>query len=442
MKIGILTFHSQTNYGGVLQAFATQTALETMGHEAVILDRWMSLDNQQLTGGYSSYTLKQWFGWSVKWLLGLGVGRQWLRYQRTQRFLETYLHRTLYHFYHWEDLHGQPLGVGGILVGSDQVWNATWWNAPEVYLLEGAPKEIPTIAYAASFGMRALPKEKLDLYRRGFQRFRAISVREAEGVKLVEERGAQATHVLDPTQLVPAQTWIEKLHLQTKQQPTLVCYFLSQDLESVWRDLEAFAKKHHCRVLFFKEAKITKPPLRFLSILSHELSLLRPFSPINLCWGQGPREFIQAFAQATWVLSDSFHALMFASIFNKNVRILRPLSVERLAMFARIEEFEQYASASIISDSVAEALNSFENDAPVTFDEIALEVQREASLVWLKQAVEKICVTSEKYMGGGSLLVNHNLLIFNNLLIGLSVFRQKGLFIVLHQEETSLDQVA
>ena len=28
MKIGILTFHSQLNYGGVLQCWALQTALE------------------------------------------------------------------------------------------------------------------------------------------------------------------------------------------------------------------------------------------------------------------------------------------------------------------------------------------------------------------------------------------------------------------------------
>ena len=31
MKIGILTFHSQLNYGGVLQCWALKTVLEGMG---------------------------------------------------------------------------------------------------------------------------------------------------------------------------------------------------------------------------------------------------------------------------------------------------------------------------------------------------------------------------------------------------------------------------
>ena len=31
MKIGILTFHSQLNYDGILQCWALQTALEKLG---------------------------------------------------------------------------------------------------------------------------------------------------------------------------------------------------------------------------------------------------------------------------------------------------------------------------------------------------------------------------------------------------------------------------
>ena len=38
MKIGILTFHHGTNYGGTLQAFATQKTIEALGHADVIVD--------------------------------------------------------------------------------------------------------------------------------------------------------------------------------------------------------------------------------------------------------------------------------------------------------------------------------------------------------------------------------------------------------------------
>ena len=37
MKIAILTLDLQTNFGGILQAYALQTVLERMGHEVVHL---------------------------------------------------------------------------------------------------------------------------------------------------------------------------------------------------------------------------------------------------------------------------------------------------------------------------------------------------------------------------------------------------------------------
>ena len=39
MRIGILTQPLRTNYGGLLQAFALQTVLTRLGHEAIILNR-------------------------------------------------------------------------------------------------------------------------------------------------------------------------------------------------------------------------------------------------------------------------------------------------------------------------------------------------------------------------------------------------------------------
>ncbi len=39
MKIGILTQPLQTNYGGLLQAFALQTILKQMGHEVWTINR-------------------------------------------------------------------------------------------------------------------------------------------------------------------------------------------------------------------------------------------------------------------------------------------------------------------------------------------------------------------------------------------------------------------
>lgn len=38
MKIGILTFHWATNYGAVLQCYALQSYLESMGHDVKVIN--------------------------------------------------------------------------------------------------------------------------------------------------------------------------------------------------------------------------------------------------------------------------------------------------------------------------------------------------------------------------------------------------------------------
>ena len=38
-RVGILTFHTATNYGAVLQTYALYKAIEGLGHQPVIVDR-------------------------------------------------------------------------------------------------------------------------------------------------------------------------------------------------------------------------------------------------------------------------------------------------------------------------------------------------------------------------------------------------------------------
>ena len=71
MKIGILTFHSQLNYGGVLQCWALKTALEGMGHE-VVVDRWHFPDNRMMRQEFATLTFKGWVKLLIRGLLGCG----------------------------------------------------------------------------------------------------------------------------------------------------------------------------------------------------------------------------------------------------------------------------------------------------------------------------------------------------------------------------------
>ena len=256
MKIGILTFHSQLNYGGVLQCWALQTALEKLGHEVVVVDRWHNADNSLLERGYKKYSMRQWVKFWIRSLLGLGDLSPWLRVRRTKKFLRQYIKRTPYHFVNWKDA-PKELGVDMLVVGSNQVWHCGNWGDPRVYLLEGAP-QIPAIAYAASFGMTDLPDclgvgsgdaENLEaepIFRRGLAKFKAISCREREGVEICKRLGVDAVHVVDPTLLA----WGESVEGKSKETKNreLLCYFLSEKIEDHISELEGFAQRNHCKV--------------------------------------------------------------------------------------------------------------------------------------------------------------------------------------------------
>lgn len=400
MKIGILTFHSQQNYGGVLQCWALKKTLESLGHEVVVIDRWLDRRRKDLWGDVKHLGVVAWFKYCIRLLFGCKNLMPWIRTVRSFRFMKS-LGLTSYHFVDWKDA-PKELGVDLVVVGSDQVWNDWGRGLAAPYLFEGYTGNLPrAISYAASFGMKAIPEDKMDLYRHGLARFSAISCRESEGVEICRELGFSATHVVDPTLLADPSCWNELLKENLRhssliphtsslraQARTLVCYFMSVNVADALPFLESFANANNCRV----EVITDKPHLKAFpkSLKQLRENMRNDYPHVRICSDYGPKEFVNAFASATWALTDSFHAVMFSSIFNKNLRFIKPDSKFRKAMFARIEEFAASCiNGTIFVDSVQSALDSFANGESISYNRSVLDSHRVASLDWLKKAIEK-----------------------------------------------------
>lgn len=404
-RLGILTLHSQINYGGVLQAFALYRTLLAMGYDVRVVDRWVVEDNKLLMGLFVPHAKHPWSRLIRLSLLGCGLWADERRRRATRRFLREHLALTPYHFFAWEEMRGKDVGVDCLVVGSDQVWNGDWGD-PRPYLLEGAPADLKAIAYAASFGMTAIPAKWMAAFREGFKRFSAIGVRELNGVTLARSAGAEATYVLDPTQLLPAEAWRTTLGLRpprSGRKPVLVCYFMRTYLDSWLTDcsplLRRFAKQQGCRVVVFLNGSASYVGAKIAvreRYLKKALRFAWAARGIEVRRTAGPAEFVQAFNEATWVLSDSFHALMFASIFGAESRILRPERAERVKMFSRFEGFaEKYVHGPLFADGVAAALDSLADGPRVTYDEAALEADRERSRAWLRDALNRVPLLHE-----------------------------------------------
>ena len=73
MTIGILTYHSEINYGCTLQAYAMQEAYKELGHEPIIINRFITPDNGLLLGPFSRKGLLGIIKNIVLSILGIGT---------------------------------------------------------------------------------------------------------------------------------------------------------------------------------------------------------------------------------------------------------------------------------------------------------------------------------------------------------------------------------
>ena len=390
MKIGILTLHSQINYGGVLQAYAMQKTLKDMGHDAVIIDHWLTPDNEPLKGPIGKPFLQK-IKYVIYAFLGIGTFSCFRRHHKTIHFIQTRLKLSKFHFYNWSDIKPEIYqDLDCIIVGSDQVWHACSENSLAPYLLEGE-KNIPAISYAASIGMKNIPDQFIKCIQKGLVNFSNISVREKAAKEQVEALGFQAEHVVDPTLLVSPKAWDSLSGI--KREKRLFCYFLEDDLLDIYPELEEYAKKTSSKIdIFLKVPYQVAFPVTWYKLKKWgNFQWIKFFrnSNIRIHSGAGPAEFVYYASLATDAISDSFHALMFSTIFDLNIRILRPQKAIRQFIFSRIEEFTECVSkGTLIVNNLHDALESIRKDPVIIFDAEKIRKKREQSKNWLLEALQ------------------------------------------------------
>ena len=208
MKTAIITLPIHTNYGGMLQAYALKVVLESMGHEAVVVDR---KDKMPLPAWYkapfvyASRLLKKMVNSSsnVEVFRELNYRKQLpIRSKYTQRFVDEYISPRLVSAY--KDI--KEGEYDAFIVGSDQVWRPRYFGNIEDAFLKFTKKWlVRRVAYAASFGTEQLEykPDLLETCSKLLSGFDAVSVREDVAVEMCEEWFGyeSAAHVLDPVML-------------------------------------------------------------------------------------------------------------------------------------------------------------------------------------------------------------------------------------------------
>lgn len=198
MKIGIMTFHWATNYGAVLQAYALQEYLESMGHSVEIIN----------------YKPRQ---YDFSWLKNLQHPRNLIhldkiiKTRRKEKLLSVFRMKYLQmsdRYYSITELKEKANGYDVLISGSDQILNPSFTTTGEngptsAYYLDFGDNA-KKIGYAVSFGCVKYPEKALPFAKKWINDFSTIGVREDSGVDLLESMNftGQCEVVPDPTVLL------------------------------------------------------------------------------------------------------------------------------------------------------------------------------------------------------------------------------------------------
>ncbi len=354
MKVGIVTITELDNFGNRLQNYALQSVLSDMGAEAETLPNYITYRHRRnLTSKANRY------------LRGLlkhdGRKSEVIKQLRFEKFDKKYFRFSR----DYSEIGFISPDAGShydcFVSGSDQIWNPHFSFNFDFNFLTFAPYE-KRVAYAASFGVDAVPEEQKAQFTEYLNGMRAISTREFAGSDIVRSLTGKACPVLpDPTLLLTPSQWqnLEKKPRRHSAGNYILVYHLG-------------TKEHQQSVV--KQLLNAHPEYRGCGIVNiGDSDNARTFSIT-------PDEFLYLLHHAKLMVTDSFHGTVFSLLFGIPIYYTK-----RVDNYVSMNSRVQSLFSMLEIDSSSDIIDCHVTD-PARF-EAALSGQRQRGLDYLRDNV-------------------------------------------------------
>ena len=307
MRIAILTILGYSNFGNRLQNLAIQNVLRSIS--GVVPD---TIANSPRSGQGGSRFQRRLSKLADEGIGALGPwirmkvhpspqgvpmrGEHFLGHRRElaiRDFVKDRINQTDIDYSDKSGHYGLALDYDRFVAGSDQIWNPTFGLRDHLRFIEFAEPS-KRIAYAASFGVPSIPRYLRQTYAEGIASMAHVAVREYRAAEMVRELTGRAVPVvLDPTMLLQPAEWetLAKVPQSLSGGGYVAEFFLGTATDEEMHPVQQFAAD------------------RDLDRVD-----LRSDKPEDLA-GMGPLEFIGAIKASKLLVTDSFHAAVFATIF-------------------------------------------------------------------------------------------------------------------------------
>lgn len=300
LSVGIITYHHFYNYGTMLQAYALQKSIQSLGFDAEIIDFMQS--NRMSRMGLIALRFKR-LGVYItqrKKYYALYKNRNNCenKYKKFEKFYIKNMDVSSQEYHSTSEIENNPPIYDGYVVGSDQTWNPYVNDYPKAFLLSFVDNPKKKGSYAPSISVDDLTAEQETMFRTYLSDLDYLSCREANGAQLLEKiLGKDVQTVLDPTLLLTKDEWESIVDKNHKNEKYILTYFLG---ENIWQ--RSFVDK----LVKATGYKVIAIPVSYLEMDNEK---------IEKEWA-GPEEFIDLIMNAAYVCTDSFHGTIFSINFN------------------------------------------------------------------------------------------------------------------------------
>lgn len=288
MKIGIITFHDTSNFGSYLQTYGLYKKIIDLGYQCDIIDyQCNSIIEREVISPFK-FTLNP-----RLILIELLINRiTRKKYKNLLNLLHSSM--SLSERVDRSNIKTVENCYDKYFVGSDIVWGLDITKNDTTYFLDFVLNNKKKFAFASSIGNPWSNEEK-QLVKSYLKDFEGIAVREDESADWVEELIDKRPHIVcDPTMLLKANEWSSLASSKYEGKKFILVYFPTK--ESL-KAAKAYSEKY-------------KLPIYVINY-SLPIKGVKNIKPLTLA------DFLSLFLNSTFVLTGSYHGMLFSLYFNR-----------------------------------------------------------------------------------------------------------------------------
>lgn len=366
-KIGIISYNINcnfTNYGSALQSWALNKVISRLGYKPVLIDYCPDIlrDKDPLNPMKNMWDKDS----ESRRMCELSLHAIKENYVKFDRFYTEQFNRSKRKYF--SENFNQCVEdeiLDGFVCGSDTIFCVDEFGIDDGYYANYDVMKQHSIAYAASFGDSHFTEESYSILSERLKNFKAIGIREQVMLDYVRSKvKVPCERVIDPTLLLTREDYKTITHGEIPDKPYLLYYARRYNPE-----MEAYAER------IAKERGLQVVEISLRAVNAEKGHLMR--------YDAGVEEFLSLTRNASYVVTNSYHSMIFAIHFRRPFVIFTReqcnTKIDELMMLLGVDKRKMTRKSDEVSDDVEWELV-----------DLAISSEKKKSIDFLSKALELI----------------------------------------------------